>query len=322
MEKIKKQIKRIKQWIKHCKRMQHAMNGKKNNLAHCLALMIKQIHAIEKGLSMPDIRQGFGIPRIMKMLDYLEEYLSMGGDIAVDECSMAYSVIGEYVCYHDNRHYSNKEYILMKKRYQLVFSSYLDVVEKGKGGILKLNWRDIEEQVDFEAFKNLVLTRHSIRDFSDIHVPEDKLKLAIELALHAPSACNRQTTRVYILEHEKFSSLEQWTGGVKTFIKSVDKLLIITGQMSAYENDEYWQYSVSGSIFTGYLTLALHAVGIGACVLQRSLVGDAQWYNLASKYNIPCDEQVICAIAIGMPKSEFATPLSHRLDYDRVVKKV
>lgn len=140
--------------------------------------------------------------------------------------------------------------------------------------------------------------------------------------MKAPSACNRQSTRVYILDHKDFDIISRWTGGVKTFLHTVDKLLIITGQMSAFEKDEYFQYSVNAGIFTGYLTLSLHAVGIGACVLQRPLLKDIMWENLQKRLNIPMDEQVVCAMAIGVPVNEMKVPQSFRLPYERIVHKV
>ena len=83
------------------------------------------------------------------------------------------------------------------------------------------------------------------RDFKSEPVNEASLKKALELAMKSPSACNRQSTRVYVLNHTDFNMIENWTGGAKTFIHMVDKMLIITGQMSAYEKDEYFQYCIS-----------------------------------------------------------------------------
>ena len=165
----------------------------------------------------------------------------------------------------------------------------------------------------------LVNSRHSIREFKNEPVDEEKLKSALELAIKSPSACNRQSTRVYVLDHSDFSAIANWTGGVKTFLHTVDKILIITGQMSAYEKDEYFQYTVSAGIFTGYLTLSLQAFGIGACVLQRPLIRDLQWQTVSQKLGIPCEEQVVCAIAIGVPEDEIKVPKSYRLPFERVV---
>ena len=92
--------------------------------------------------------------------------------------------------------------------------------------------------------------------------------------------------------------------------------------MAGYEDDEFFQYCISSGIYTGYLTLTLHAQGIGACVLQRNLLEDSQWRRLKRNLQIPENEQVICAVAVGMPKEEIKVPVSHRLPVDTVAKYV
>ena len=96
--------------------------------------------------------------------------------------------------------------------------------------------------------------------------------------------------------------------------------MIVTGQVSAFEDDELYQYSVSAGIFVGYLTLALHTYGIGSCVLQRPLIKDKVWSELSTVLSIPEGEQSVCAIAIGAPADSVVVPLSHRLPYERIVK--
>lgn len=320
MDKIKMLVRCMKRTASQFRRMYLVMNEKKNCQPHLLAMIIKHIHSIEKGLAMKHIRPGFGLPRITKMLTYIEKYVQLTGDMKPIECSMAYSVIKKYVEYHENIKFSNNEYELVKQRAKYVFESYEKDLRDDMAGILHINTKEIE--VDLQAFEHCVMTRHSIRDFSNQPVSEELLKKAISLAMHAPSACNRQSTRVYILDHSKFDTIDGWTGGVKTFLDSVDKMLIITGQMSAYEKDEFWQYSVSASIFVGYLTLALHAVGLGGCLLQRPLLSDSHWRRVAQTHGIPDDEQVVCAMAIGVPEEEVKVPQSQRLEYNRIVKQL
>ena len=173
-----------------------------------------------------------------------------------------------------------------------------------------------------EAFETIVNTRHSVRLFKKEPVDRDDLRKALELAMRAPSACNRQPVRVYILDHGKFDIIKNWTGGVKTFIETVDKLLIVTGQMAAFEDDEYYQYTVSAGIFVGFLTLSLHTYGIGSCILQRPLLRESSWESVAESLNIPVNEQSVCAVAIGVPQDEINVPVSHRLSYDRVVTEI
>lgn len=320
MDRFKMFYRCLKQNIFHFRKMYFCMNAKMHADEHNLAIMIKHIHSIEKGLATDVIRPGFGMGRANQLLDCVDIYVSKSKDMHITELSMAYGALQSYIDYHEKINYSTVEYEQLKHRYKQVFQSIESGLNKDYGGVIRIDTK--EEKVDLEAVSKCIMTRHSIRDFKDEPVDEKLLEKAICLAMYAPSACNRQSTRVYILDHTKFDTIEGWTGGVKTFLHKVDKILIITGKMSAYEKDEYWQYAVSSSIFAGYLSLTLHAVGLGGCLLQRSLVNEQHWEKVAKTHKIPEDEQVVCAMAVGVPKDKIKVPVSRRMEFERIVKKL
>lgn len=318
IDSIKRYFKEKHELAKHEKRMLDALSGTIDHEEHLKAMIIKQVHAIEKGLCSENLRLGFGLLRIEAMLDYLKEYLSGGGDPNLDECRMAKGALRQYFELHDMVKWKEEPYLVIREKAARVLSEVSQ--EDGFGGSIVI--RPLDQALDDDALEEIIRSRHSIRSFSAEQVDAEKLKKALELAMSAPSACNRQPTRVYILHHDDFDLIKNWTGGVKTFIDQVDKLLIITSQMSAFEKDEYYQYTVSAGIFVGYLTLTLHAEGIGNCVLQRTLIGNYAWNEIRHQIGIPQNEQSICAIAIGVPKAEVKVPVSKRLNYDRIVKNI
>lgn len=317
MDRIMGRIKCGRRQLFHYRLMQKAMCGEIDANAHDLAIIIKQIHAIEKGLSMPQLRYGFGISRIEKMLAFLRHYKCNGGDMQAEECAMAKSVLWKYIALHEQVNWNKADYCEIRKQIQVFFPE-----DDGTdcGGVLVIHPNAMK--LNQKAFETIVNTRHSIRLFKNEPVDNEALRKALELAMRAPSACNRQPVRVYILDHSKFGLIANWTGGMKTFIDTVDKLLIVTGQMVAFEDDEYYQYTVSAGIFVGYLSLALHTYGIGSCILQRALIRDPSWESVAKLLNIPITEQSVCAVAIGVPQDEIKVPVSYRLSYDRIVADV
>lgn len=119
----KREIREKRSIQAHFDQMISIMNDQES-CAHCLALIIKQIHAIEKGLAMKSLRYGFGIPRISLMLDYIEKYISLGGDYDIDEIVMASSVLKSYIELHDEIGYTSKEYIEIKERTHIILDSY------------------------------------------------------------------------------------------------------------------------------------------------------------------------------------------------------
>ena len=101
---------------------------------------------------------------------------------------------------------------------------------------------------------------------------------------------------------------------------SSDKIILITGKISPYEEYEYKQFIVSAGIFAGYLDMALHGLGLGACVVQRSLRPNKAWEEFRKKSNIPMDEQVICMLVVGHLNDETTVPMSKRLETDTVLR--
>ena len=169
--------------------------------------------------------------------------------------------------------------------------------------------------------EKLFNTRHSIRQFSNEPVSKELISKAIELAQKAPSACNRQAVRVYATDLDRFMEIyPNNLQGVGGFIENCDKVLLITGKISPYEEYEYKQFIVSAGIFAGYLTMALHSLGLGACVVQRSLRPEANWIDFCKHNNIPEDEQLICLVIAGNMKDETIVPFSYRFDTENILR--
>jgi hypothetical protein len=94
-----------------------------------------------------------------------------------------------------------------------------------------------------------------------------------------------------------------------------DKYMILTSDLLAYNLDEMQDWLVSTSIFAGYLSLALHAVGIGNCVIRKCLLGPSKYNEELRKYcKIPDNEQIVIEIAIGNYADKFKECVSNRMD--------
>ncbi len=77
----------------------------------------------------------------------------------------------------------------------------------------------------FDELSSLINERHSVRDFSKAPVPMELLRSACELALHAPSACNRQgNANLYSIGTEKKTYL---TNGFQELVDLQKRLINI-----------------------------------------------------------------------------------------------
>ncbi len=136
------------------------------------------------------------------------------------------------------------------------------------------------------------------------------------MAKSAPSACNRQAVRAYVLGRMRTKEIAKEMPEIGGFANNVDRFIIITGKTSAYRYDEDYQFVVSASIYAGYLSLTLHACGLGSCIIQRALTYNRKWKSMQLKYHVPEDEQIVCLIAVGNLKDETVVPISHRICND------
>lgn len=145
------------------------------------------------------------------------------------------------------------------------------------------------------ACEKLFNTRHSVRDFTNEKVKKEDLVAAIQLALRAPSACNRQPTRIYVYQDGEQQSL------------------FLTSNVMAFSASEFHDWIVSTSIFAGYLSLTLHLLGIGSCIFRKPLFGTPSFMkDIKRKCTIPNNEKIILEMKVGYYKDIFNVAVSNR----------
>ncbi len=280
--------------------------------------IILSCHSIEKGLSLKKPRPGFGKQKIDKILSLIEEYQRCGYDMNHISIKMAFSVLKEYMAYQQG--VGEIDTFQKSEIKKIIPQEYLNNSVK-TGGTQQIKKKDIT-QIDKKEFERLITTRYSVRNFIDEEISLDDIKEAVKFALQAPSACNRQPSRVYVIDKSQRDIISQYLNGVGGFEDSAQKYLIITSDISAYPLSEKNQWIVSTGIFVGFLSLALHACGLGACILQRELYTTKENQSIAKYFNIPKEEQIICVICIGKYPETFNVPISIRYDVEDIVKVV
>lgn len=281
--------------------------------------LLRNVHSIEKGLSLHNIRPGFGYEKISKAFKYAIE-LSQLNDTRYNEAILMFvDAVSMYLQYHNSINYSDAKIVSIKSYLEKLVESYSNNKPNiDMGGYLTISKKDFNDK-ELETIQALFYSRHSVREFSKEPVDMDKLYSAIELSHHCPSACNRQGYRVHIVSRDKFEIFNKWFDGIGGFADELDKLILITGVLSMYRFGETMQYIVSSSVFAAYLTMALQAYGIGCCFIQRPVVISEEWKRVRAELNIPGDEQIVCALGIGNLLEKYKAPVSHRLSLKTIV---
>jgi len=160
-------------------------------------------------------------------------------------------------------------------------------------------------QLPFEALRDFVNSKHSVRHFLERPVDPGLLDECIELAGRAPSACNRQPFRYEVLiEREAISRYKEVSIGLSGFSDYLPCVILVVGELRAFEgpSDRHLPF-VDGALSTMLLLLALHAKGLGSCIVNwpdteafhegaRRIIGldDDQFVTLSIVAGHPCPE--------------------------------
>lgn len=290
-------------------------NYKRFEERRLVSQIIKGCHSIEKGLSLEHPRSGFGYEKIQSTIKLVQFYEQSGYDMQHQSVKMFFDVLKAYLDYHSSIGYDNKK---LKEQVENIHGLLQDSNMEPYGGYKQICLENVS-QMNTNELERIVYSRHSVRYFSKDQIDISALNKAIEVAIQAPSACNRQPTRVHVVDKIDSDYLVSHMKGIGGFEESADKYLIITSDMSAFTFDELNQWVVSSGIFAGYLTLALHVYGIASCIVQRSIYNTKSNKCIKDHYHIPQEQQIICLICIGAYPNTFNVPISKRYNLNDIM---
>jgi len=281
-----------------------------------IGILTMAAHGIEKGFTMPDFRPGFGHDRMCNLLDDCETYLARygAGNIQINHIA---KIINEYRYCHEEIGY--KLDVELENKIERFLSKF-NLPEKVNIQIDTTKSEFFSHQNDnFFLFSN---SRHSCRDFTTEPIPVETINKAIALAQNSPSACNRQASRVYVIEDkEKIAKVFSLHGGNRGFGHTVDKLIIICGYIDCYGLHERDCVYTDCGIFTMNMAYALHYYGIGNCILNWSVTNDK---DIKCREYIPIkQDEVICTlIACGNVPEKFKVCTSGKKDIKDIIRYI
>ncbi len=288
---------------------------KKKNIRSMIAI---NYHRVEKGLSLKNCRKGFGLWYLSDLQNDLINYAeSYGID---DVWCAAYGALSAYYRHSEGFEFDSAlcaDFTDIENKYDAIINKKSD-----RGGVKQISAEQLEVGRT-GGYAEFVKTRHSIRQFTDVPVERELILQALEHARYAPSACNRQPSRVYSLLNRKLiGEILSIQGGAKGFDDQVNKLMVLTVDLHEYhtlgERNEAW---VDGGIYLGHLLQSIHAVGLGSCCLNWCVdLGCDQ--ILRKRVGVPDSEVIIALIAVGHIPSEITVALSPRLQVSTVFKEV
>lgn len=147
-------------------------------------------------------------------------------------------------------------------------------------------------------FLDVIKNRRSIRVFKELEVEGEKLKKIIDIAIEAPSACNRQDWRFVVVTDQSLKDSIVDAGGA-VIIKNAPAVIFIL-YPNATTNVEYQDYVQSAAAATQNLLLAVNYYGLGGCWICNLPLKKI----LRKILNIPRNFDPIAAVLVGYPAKE------------------
>ncbi|UII22658.1 nitroreductase family protein [Fulvivirga ligni] len=275
-------------------------------------------HVLEKGIVMVNRKTGFGKDRVLLLCEYLDKYNRAGFDNENSQYQAALRTLRTYVRIHEEENI-DLDWLETKSLVKL-FQRISENKSFNTTGFLLKKGEDIRQAAKGD-FASLVYSRHSIRNFSESKVDIDRIESAIRFAQQSPSVCNRQSSKVYILQKKDLvqKALNCQTGN-RGFGHLVDTLLIVTSSLQYFNSiGERNQSFIDGGMFSMSLLYALHYCELGACPLNWSTDRQAD-LALRNVIDIDDEDNIIMMIAVGNIPSELMVASSARKQLKEIIK--
>lgn len=264
------------------------------------------VHALEKGMSFLRKKNNWGREKVLFLCDSIPRlYETYGDDFRLQ---LAMSVLLKYkedanACHE----------ILVVNRIDSVIDKYYhgSVTDSGVKPIIQPQFSATQDQI-----REFFSSRFSLRYYSDQEVTEDEISNALNLARTTPTACNRQTSRVYVFKDKKqIRQILDNQLGDQGWCMNANVLFVITSNGSCfnsiYESKEVY---IDGGLYAMNFCLGLHMQKIGSCfkMFIRTPSKEKEFRNIC---NIPPQEIPIVLLLAGHypENNKFKTPASIRI---------
>lgn len=259
-------------------------------------------HTIEKALSLPNCRPGFGKEKIKRILYLYNQYANLPQKQDDQVLQLVASTI--------------KSYVKFQQEHQIDVSFIPEAITNEQvSNKIKAGVQIINRENRTTNFAEIAHSRHSLRYYSSQEIKKDDVIKAISIAQTAPCACNRQATHVFAcLDKEKIEEILKLHGGIRGFgMPTV--IFAITGDLGLYQNEyERNLVFVDGGIFCMNLLYALDSCGIATCpaIWGGEPSDDAKLKELLS---IPDSHKIVILIIGGyFPGSKYKVAQSPKRD--------
>jgi nitroreductase len=269
----------------------------------CRILLLS--HALEKGMCFVNKRQNWGGAKADSLIKLLKKYTALEGT-SPEVITFSTNVLRAYT----EDPYSSKDPKLAEE-IQKTLEKHREYLKDNVSGVKEITTPPAFHKEEIETF---FASRSSVRFFSDSPVTVSEIQEAVNFATYTPTACNRQSSRVYAFrDKETIQKILDLQLGDQGWCNNADTLFIITGIASyfggVYERNQVY---IDGGLFAMNFVYGLHLQHIASCykmfVREPSIMK-----KLTGICDIPQNEiPIILVLAGHYPDYPVRGPKSHR----------
>lgn len=298
--------------IEYCTKY-HFQSNHTKDMSRCSIMLLN--HQLEKAQTYDNPKMGYGKDKVITLLKHINNYTKQYGYDTV-----IYTSIGVLKAHMDNEYSYKDSHVL--RLFQDIIENIPDKSQEEKelGGVIVRNLSQIDKLDGLYAFMD---SRRSCRQFSIEAIDFNHVQYAVNYAMTAPSACNRQCVRAhYYDDPKKIKDIIYAQKSDINWCLNAKGLFIITANRSCFRDYfERNQRLFDAGLFSMNLVLGLHNQGIGSCfkMAQKEKSIDAITKKIA---DIPNVEDICVLLLIGKyPDKELILAKSSRLEINEILTK-
>jgi len=269
-------------------------------------LLRRNVHRLEKGLTMRPVRNQFATDYIRETVDAFHGGVTSGA-LAPEhpEFNWMYSVLSAYF---DVTAASSHRAIARSRR---TFHDTLAAVDAGEPEAGPHPAVPLVPTVKIDDLEALATGRRSVRWFTSEPVSRDLVDRAVQIGAESPTACNRQPYRFEIFDDPistaKVAAVPMGTDGYE---HQIPGLIVVIGNLAAFfdQRDRHLIY-IDGCLAAMGLVYGLEAQGVNSCCINWPDLPDRE-AQMRKLLGLKPYERVVMLIAYGYADPDALVPFS------------
>lgn len=268
-------------------------------------LLRRNIHMIEKGLTMRPRRASFASEYIAETVTLFESLTGPKAGFVSDEVlAWAREVLSRYL----EATAQSSDPVVQNARHRLIEVR----VDESRDAISGPHAPKVDKPpVDIEDLLALAERRKSVRWFLDKTVDRELVDRAMSVAAESPSACNRQPFHFRVFDDpEKVQKVAAIPMGTAGYAQGLPGVVVIVGDLSAFsdERDRHLIYT-DGCLAAMAFILGLEAQGVASVCINWPDIAERD-ARMSKLLHLRDFERVVMLIGYGYADATGDTPYS------------